>query len=180
MDAWDGTNLPPTLESYVCIDGVRIFQPLADGDVNGSNDAYLETEDGAYFEELRNFVADRKSFAIKYDDTDGLSVSGGTSTWIENRNNSLPSDFNSKWTNNIVNSTNDYLIAGPNNEVYVMETTEADKSALVFYVRETADTVHNLQLAIRALDYGAFIGSEETGNAIAEIQYGVYNENGEY
>lgn len=180
MDAWDGTNLPPTLESYVCIDGVRIFQPLADGDVNGSNDAYLETEDGAYFEEIRNFVADRKSFAIKYDDTDGLSVSGGTSTWIENRNNSLPSDFNSKWTNNIVNSANDYLIAGPNNEVYVMETTEADKSALVFYVRETADTVHNLQLAIRALDYGAFMGSEETGNAIAEIQYGVYNENGEF
>ena len=166
--------------SWVMVDEIEVYGYEKGQVENGSHDAYLETEDGAYFEELRNFVADRKSFAIKYDDNDGLSVSGGTSTWIENRNNSLPSDFNSKWTNNIVNSANDYLIAGPNNEVYVMETTEADKSALVFYVRETADTVHNLQLAIRALDYGAFMGSEETGNAIAEIQYGVYNENGEF
>lgn len=166
--------------SWVMVDEIEVYGYEKAHVENGSHDAYLETEDGATFAEVRNLVADRKSFAIKYDDNDGLSVSGGTSTWIENRNNSLPSDFNSKWTNNIVNSANDYLIAGPNNEVYVMETTEADKSALVFYVRETADTVHNLQLAIRALDYGAFIGSEETGNAIAEIQYGVYNENGEF
>ncbi len=147
---------------------------------NGSHDGYLETEDGATFTEIRNLIAARKSFAVKYDDNDGLSVSGGTSTWIENRNDSLPSDFNSKWTNNIVNSINDYLIAGPNNEVYVMEATEADKTALVLYVRETGEVVPNLQFAIRALDYGAYIGAEETGHLNAEIQYGVYNENGEF
>lgn len=138
----------------------------------GKNDAYLETESGASFTEIRNLIAERQAFAIRYDDAAGLSVSGGTSTWIENRNNVLPGNREIKWTNNIVNSVNDYLLAGPNNEVYMMESTEQDKTALVFYVTEGNSNVHNMQIAVRALDYGAYTGAEETGLLHAELQYG--------
>ncbi len=141
--------------------------------VPGRNDAYLETENGASFTEIRNLIAERQAFAIKYDDTDGLSVSGGTNTWIENRNNVLPSNRDKTWKNNAVNSVADYLLAGPNNEVYMIESTDEEKSALAFYVTEEAlAPVHNMQVAIRALDYGTYIGSENTGHIHAEIQYG--------
>ncbi len=166
--------------TWVMVDEIEVYGYEKGGIVNGSNDAYIETENGATFEELRDLISDRKAFAIKYDDTDGLSVSGGTSTWIENRNETLPSNVYAKWTNNIVNSVNDYLLAGPNNEVYVMESTEADKSALVFYVAETKSDVRNLQIAMKAMDYGAYVGSAQTGQLNAEIQYGVQNEDGTY
>ena len=138
----------------------------------GRNDAYLETENGATFTEIRNLIAERNAFAIKYDDAAGLSVSGGTSTWIENRNNDLPSGYGIKWTSNTVHSVADYLLAGPNNEVYMIESTDKDKTALVFYVQEDDSHVHDMQIAVRALDYGSFIGSQETGLLNAEIQYG--------
>ncbi len=138
----------------------------------GRNDAYLPTENGSTFTEIRNLIAERNAFAIKYDDADGLSVSGGTSTWIENRNESLPSGYGVKWTGNAVNSVADYLLAGPNNEVYMIESTDKNKTALAFYVQEDDSAVHNMQIAVRALDYGSFIGSQETGKLNAEIQYG--------
>ena len=168
-------NKPSVKESWLIIDGIRIFQPLADDEdgTAGKNDAYLDTENGADFEEIRNLIADRQAFAIKYDDTDGLSVSGGTNTWIENRNNTLPSDENLKWTNNIVNSVNDYLLAGPNNEVYMQEVSANLKSALAFYVQKDGTDVHNMQIAVRAIDYGQFNAQKATG-LNAELQYGVY------
>ncbi len=141
--------------------------------VPGRNDAYLPTENGASFTEIRNLIAERQAFAVKYSDIEGLSVSGGTNTWIENRNNTLPSNRYKSWKNNTVNSVTDYIIAGPNNEVYMIESTDEEKSALVFYVTEEAlAPVHNMQVAIRALDYGAFIDSENKGFIHAEIQYG--------
>ncbi len=139
----------------------------------GRNDAYLDTENGASFTEIRNLIAKRQAFAIKYNDIDGLSVSGGTNTWIENRNDVLPSNRYKKWKNNAVNTVADYLLAGPNNEVYMIESTDEEKSALAFYVTEVATAgVRNMQVAMRALDYGAFMGSQQTGLFRAEIQYG--------
>ncbi len=139
----------------------------------GRNDAYLDTENGASFTEIRNLVAERQAFAIKYDDISGLSVSGGTNTWIENRNNVVPTDRGKTWTNNTVNSVADYLLAGPNNELYMIESTDEEKSAIAFYVTEDDSlNVHNMQIAMRGIDYGAFMGSEQTGLFNAEIQYG--------
>ncbi len=138
----------------------------------GADDAYLDTENGTTFTEIRNLIAERQAFAVKYDDAAGLSVSGGTSTWIENRNNDLPSGYGIRWTSNVVNSVQDYLLAGPNNEIYMLESTEEAKTALVFYVQEVGSQAHDMQIAVRALDYGSFIGSEQTGLLNAEIQYG--------
>ncbi len=146
--------------------------------IPGLNDNYPDTENAVTFTEIRNLIADRQVFAIKYDDSNGLSVSGGTNTWIENRNNALPSD-QSKWTNNTVNSVNDYLISGPNNEVYMKEVSNDSKSALAFYVQEIGvNETHTIQIAARAIDYGQFSATAATG-LNAELQYGAY-ENGEY
>lgn len=178
VPVYDFTNIvdnkPSVKESWLIIDGIRIFQPLADDEdgTAGKNDAYLDTENGAVFEEVRNLIADRQSFVVKYDETDGLSVSGGTNTWVENRNNMLPSD-NSVWTNNVVNSINNYLLAGPNNEVYMMEVSDDVKSALAFYVTQDDSDVHNVQIAARAIDYGQFNDDNATG-LHAKLQYGVY------
>lgn len=140
----------------------------------GVHDSYIDDENGATFAEIRDLISGRQAFAIKYDDIDGLSVSGGTNTWIENRNSVVPGDHNTAWNNNSVNSVSDYLLAGPNNEVYMIESTEEEKSALAFYVTETGSDLdaHNMQIAIRALDYNSYIGSSATGHRYAEIQYG--------
>ena len=146
---------------------------------SGVHDAYIDNENGATYTEVRDLIENRKAFAIKYDDKNGLSVSGGTNTWIENRNNVLPNDHNTKWTNNTVASVADYLIAGPNNEVYMIESTDVEKSAVAFYVKETGAENTTMQIAFRAVDYGSFIGSSNTGKINAEIQYGAVGEGGE-
>ncbi len=172
-DPNDPSTHPPVAESYLCIDGIRVYQPIATDGVNGSHDSYLENEDGATFIEVRELIANRKAFAVKYTEDGGLSVSGGTNTWIENRNNFLPSDSTVGWTNHTVNSILDYILAGPNNEIYLLESTDEDKSAVAFYVTETdgAD-VHNMQIAVRAMDYNAFVGSGISGKMEATVQYG--------
>lgn len=179
FDNWtDMTQAPPVAQSYLCIDGIRIYQPIQGGAVDGAHDAYIDNEKGAEFDEVRTLIENRQAFAVKYDDTKGLSVSGGTNTWIENRNNVRPGDHNTKWTNNTVTSVADYLIAGPNNEVYMIESTDVEKSAVAFYVTETGEEDATMQIALRAVDYGSFIGSSNTGKLNAEIQYGAVAADG--
>ena len=188
FDNWtDFSKLPPVAQSYLCIDGIRVYQPISgsaqiDGDKTitgpGVHDAYIDKENGADFTEIRDLIEQRKAFAIKYTDDNGLSVSGGTNTWIENRNNVRPGDHNTKWTNNTVTSVNDYLIAGPNNEVYMVESTQAEQSAVAFYVKETGSPVATMQIGIRALDYRSFVGSSTTGKYNAEVQYGAVGDDG--
>ena len=144
----------------------------------GVHDAYIDNEKGAEFTEIRNLIKQRQAFVVKYTDDNGLSVSGGTNTWIENRNNVLPGDHNTKWTNNTVNSVNDYMIAGPNNEVYMIESTDAEQSALAFYVEEKDADAATMQIGIRALDYRSFVGSGTAGKYNAEIQYGAVGDDG--
>ncbi len=163
--------------SYLCIDGVRVYQPLITDEIPGSHEAYIDKENGAAFTEVRDLVADRKAFAVRYTDNDGLSVSGGTNTWIENRNNYLPSDSGYSWTSKNVNSVNDYLLAGPNNELYLLESTDEEKSAVAFYVTETSGAaVRDMQIGVRAVDYNAYMGNGASGLLHAEIQYGAMED----
>jgi hypothetical protein len=72
-----------------------------------------------------------------------------------------------------VTSVMDYLTDGTNNEVYMCG--ETDNSAIVFYVMEdTESTVHNLQIAVHAVDMGLFHGAGSTGMN-SQIVYGVKN-----
>jgi len=157
---------------WVMVDEIEVYGYEKGEVVDGYHDAYLDTEKGATFSEVRQLISDRQAFVVDYNDTDGLIVSGGTTTWTENRNNTDPSDPRREWTGNKVTSVADYLLAGPNNEVYMVESTNEQSSALSFYVTETGNGVHNMQIGIRAMDYGAFIGASTTGLIDTTVQYG--------
>ncbi len=142
----------------------------------GESGYYNDGESGAEFVEIRNLISESKSFSVKYDDLNGMSLLGGTTTWIENRNEVLPSDRTAAWSSNTVASVEDYLLAGPNNELYMKESGSDESSALAFYVQidKTVD-VHELQIAMRGLDYGQFTGQDASG-INAQVQYGVYQD----
>lgn len=142
----DAGNVTGTNTTYLYVDGLRIYQPYQDG-----NDYYQDTEKDAEFFELRDEIAAGKVALLESSD-EFIQVSTETVTWTENLNNEFES--------NTVNSVDDYLLAGPNNEVYM--SGEEISSALVFYVKETDAQAHNLQIAFRAIDPGIF----HTGNKL--------------
>ena len=162
---WDGNSSPALLTSYLYLDGIRIYQPM--GQVH---DAYISTENGAQFDEIRDLIADGTVGVVELENG-RVNVSSGTTTWTEdtlaNQNG---------FVSNKVTSTNDYLIQGPNNEVY-MEGGTTD-SAIVLYVSENNKYAnHELQIAVRGLDQGKFYGNAANGVS-AQLQYGVKTDAG--
>ena len=160
------------METYLYIDGVRVYQPIE----GSTHEAYTDTEYGASFIELRDEIVNG-TVAVGDVTSGSLTLSSGTMTWTENLLGDDLQSYPEVYVGNQVDSVDDYLIQGPNNEVY-MEGTVTN-SALVFYVQETSAPVHELQLAIRALDYQMFFG---TGYSAlnAPIQYGVKLDDGSY
>jgi len=157
--------------TYLYIDGLRIYQPIKGEVVDGEEleDNYLDTEKDAQFFELRDEIAAGKVAVLEYWD-EVIEISTETITWTEN--------FDGAYEYNPVTSVDEYLKAGPNNEVYMsgIETYPA----LVFYVKETDAAVHNLQIALRWIDNFLFAGgvSNERGFA-AEVKVG-YEAEGDY
>ena len=160
----DANGTPAIIPTILYIDGLRIYQPLGE-----SNDNYLATEAGADFIELRDEIVQGKIAVVDYSETEGIKVSTATSTWTENLSGDLEC--------NQVSSVEDYLLKGPNNEVYM--NGSYGNAALVFYVKETGTGVHNLQIALRAIDENLFTAGVEYG-ANVTIQYGVYDETNGY
>lgn len=169
---WDPSNptaLPEIIDSYLYIDGLRIYQPMG-----AENDNYADNENGATFAELRKLVVDGYAALASYDG-DALTVGTGTNTWVENRNGEVQDgDIDMGFTQ--VNKVDDYLVKGPNNEVYMHGSL--NNSAIVFYVKEEAGAkVHNLQIAVHAMDEGLFLGAGSTGMS-SQIYYGIKTEDG--
>ena len=171
---WDGdinTINSCMLDTYLYIDGIRIYQPLGEADI-----LYSASESGAVFKEFRDLIVEGK-VAVADMAADGLQVSSGTTTWTENL---LGDDFgenSAAFVGNKVDSADDYMIMGPNNEVY-MDGTVSD-TALAFYVAEDAAENHSLQIALRALDYGKFYAAGSTGPNVV-VEYGVVLSDGTY
>ncbi len=166
FDNWDGKSAPAVVDTYLYLDGVRIFQPI--GDIH---EAYTKPENGAEFNEIRDLITEGLVGVVEMEDGK-LTMSSGTTTWTED----LLDGELSGYVGNKVNSTNDYLIQGPNNEVY-MEGGITD-SAVVFYVSEnTKYTTHELQIAVRGVDQAMFYGNKAQGVS-AQLQYGVKNGSG--
>ena len=157
--AEDGTS---TLrDTYLYLDGIRVYQPLG-----STNAHYKDVESGASFLELRDKIVNGYIGAAEYDGVK-VTVSTSTTSWTENHTGSTVDEIT--FEGNEVASVNDYLIMGPNNEVYMDGTFT--NSAIVLYVKETG-SIHDLQIAVRALDYGEFIGAGKTFENIT-LQYGV-------
>lgn len=160
-DNLDADGNPTIIPTYLYIDGLRIYQPLGT-----ENENYTDEENGAEFKEIRDLIVNGEVAVAEYDG-ENMKVSTGTTTWTENRNG-VDSTGN-KFEGNQVDSVSDYLTLGPNNEVYM--NGSVDDAALVFYVEETGDGAHNLQIAVHGVDGGAFIAGESTGIEAA-ISYG--------
>ena len=149
---------PAVVKSKLYIDGIRIYKPLG-----ATNENYNDNENGATFVELRDLILDRKVAFVTYDhlaantDETTKAISTGYSTWVENHTGK---DFaGTTYTNNRVQSLTDYLVAGPNNEVYMKWSSESNiKHAMVFYVSEDegTDVTHSLQIGFRYLDQVLF------------------------
>ena len=135
-----------TRTSKLFIDGVRIFRPIF-----GSNDEdlfYTTEENNAEIVELRSLIVEGTALVSELK-KDGITVSGGTSTFTENRNN-LNTE-GAKYEGNTVTSVNDYLTLGPNNEVYLDGISK--KQAVVLYVRPTGKLEDAyLQVGVHAVD----------------------------
>ena len=173
FDSWDGTSLDTlkVVPTQMYVDGVRIFQPLG-----ATHGAYTATEKDAQFLELRDQVVDGL-VAVAGVDKGEMTLSSGTMTWTEDLLGDDFDDASDVFVGNRVDSTGDYLIQGPNNEVYMEGAVS--HSAVVFYVTETAQTSHELQIAVRGLDYERFFGVGNSPLSV-QLQYGVKLSDGRY
>lgn len=159
-------NKTGTKTTYLYVDGLRIYQPI-EGDQN-LEDKYNESEQDAQFIELRDQIVKGAVAVAKLTESD-FTVSTATSTWTENLKGETKDDLYF----NQVDSVADYLLEGPNNEVYMNGTY--DNAALAFYVKDTNGAeISSLQLALRGIDENLFIaGIESVVNATVRV--GVYD-----
>ena len=140
-----------TKDTYLYIDGIRIFQPLG-----ATNDNYALKENSAAFAELRTLIMQGKAAVATYI-VNKASVYTGNFSWTENRNG----DF----VGSQISSVDDYLVIGPNNETYI--NSNLNDQAVIFYVKEDhiegTGREHSLQVAMRAMDAGLFTSGNSTG-----------------
>ncbi|MBR5126531.1 MAG: fibro-slime domain-containing protein [Oscillospiraceae bacterium] len=165
---------PPIIPTKLYVDGLRIYQPMG-----ATNENYSDDENGAIFIELRDEIAAGNVAVATYSESNGLTVNSDVSTWTEN--------YDGELLFNEVESVEDYLLRGPNNEVYMTGTYE--NAAIVFYVKpvdqaRALDGSTSLQIAIRAIDETKFFSgiendTETHGGVNATVKYGTY-ANGAY
>lgn len=176
------------------IDGFRIYNPYGDiiiEDENaddqqvdidftpGASKYYTDSENGALFSEIRDLIMNAKAVVARYND-ELTQISYGEVTWTENHTGK---DYNGEpWESKKANSINDYLMFGPNNEVY-MDGSYTDgnnaKEALVFYVDEIGEEKGSLQIAVREINKGLFEnGTLDTAQKTA-ISYGIEEKQGD-
>ena len=174
---WLGDFKPDVnvVEKKLYIDGVRIFQPYGENvtDDKGTEDTaddttafvpgssiyYNAAENGATIEEVRNLLVDGKAAIINRTSfSTELSACTSNMIWTENRNGS--------YTLNRVGSVDDYLVVGPNNELYFRRYTggstadDNTRQMLLLYVtEEDGSATGSLQFAVRAIDEDAFKGT---------------------
>ena len=160
------------IDTYLYIDGVRIFQPMG-----FENPNYNDLENGVIFDEIRDHVVNGKIMVCEKTDA-GVIMNSGTVTWTENH---IGEDHTGEaFVGNEVNSVNDYLLFGPNNEVYM--DGSSGRSSIAFVIYRNADEAYKdgeqgLQIAVRAIDAGSFYGNAASG-MMAKLQLGVLDANG--
>ncbi len=153
-DKWQNGK-PPVVPAYLYFDGVRVYNPLAMD--SKDRESYIPGEDTATFVQLRNMILTGQAAAAKIDANGLFSFGSGLVSYVEKAQNGLT------YEGNKVTSLNDYLLAGPNNEVYFNENTQT----LVFYVKETRakNVTPMLQIAVRNLNPEAFDKAEGDSDA---------------
>lgn len=147
-------NNPMLEDSFLYIDGVRIFNPIEgvkDNNGNALDDAYLDNEQGADVLQIHDQIEAGKMTATEVN-AEEVKLGTGFSSFSENRNNNFIHG-------NKVDSIEAYSTIGPNNELYLdgLSLTQA----LGFYVKPDDSvpmTERTLQIGVRALDANALHG----------------------
>ena len=147
-------NNPMLEESFLYIDGVRIFNPIEgvkDNNGNALDDAYLDNEQGADILQIHDQIEAGKMTATEVN-AEEVKLGTAFSCFSENRNNNFIHG-------NKVDSIEAYSTIGPNNELYLdgLSLTQA----LGFYVKPDDSvpmTERTLQIGVRALDANALLG----------------------
>lgn len=152
---FDYTQSPKEyIPTYLYLDGIRIFDPVGGTDI--PEEYYSDTEVYAEILEIRELaLKGMATFVTKNDDS--ITLGTALSTFTENRNNVIDGEA---YEGNTVDSIDEYLMVGPNNEVYLNGI--GTKQALVLYVNEDEllETVSALQVAVRLIDDKGFYGVE--------------------
>ncbi len=164
---WEN-GVPPLKDSYLYIDGVRIYNPMYSGDP--MREYYLEGEQTANFQQLRQMLLAGEAASARFDAEGKFYFGSGLVSYVEKAHSE------GMWyTGNRVNSLNDYLTAGPNNEIYFNERAQS----LVLYAKPNG--AHPmLQVAIRNLNpqtFENFEGATDTEQGPGLLLLGV-NEDG--
>ena len=172
IETLDYDNGQDHVDTYLHLDGIRIYRPL------GANNSEYGDQTMANFEEVRDLIVEGKMLACNYS-ADGLTAGAGTVTWTEKFNNT-GYDGEETYVGNSVSSVNDYLVEGPNNEVYI--DGSFTNGALAFYVHRYTQGNYaayekDLQIAARAIDVGLYYGAASTGMK-ANLYVGVIDTSG--
>ena len=150
VDKWVN-GLPPVEEIHLYFDGIRVYNPIAmDAE---DREYYIDGEDTAEFIQLRGMILNGQAASAKFDAEGNFSFGTGLISYVEKDKDGLT------YKGNTVSSLKDYLIAGPNNEVYFNETTQS----LVLFVKKDGSEDGMLQLGIRNLNPEAFDNADGDG-----------------
>ncbi len=146
-----GWYVPPAITSYLQLDGVRIYNPLSMTDENREH--YNKGEKEAQFVQLRNLILDKKAASATFDGNGIFTYGSGNVFYLETAQHGM------SYKGNMTSNLDDYLVAGPNNEVYFNSATQS----VVLYVKETEAGKGMLQIGVRNLNPKALGG---TGDAV--------------
>ncbi|MBQ3177594.1 MAG: fibro-slime domain-containing protein [Clostridia bacterium] len=154
-------------ETYLYFDGLRIFKPVADS----ADNWYDADERDAQFKEIRDLILTGNIGAASRIETgEGANYTIGSAknvvTWTENYENESNNDDTLTQEEIAVNQVaeiDDYLLKGPNNEVYMLDDTVSGVKSALFFAVDKASMDNNpnaqVQIAVRALDLNKFFGA---------------------
>ncbi len=155
-EQWNG-NYPPVIPMTLYFDGIRVFNPLAmDAD---DREHYAPGEDTATFLQIRNMIISGQAASAKFDSKGNFTFGSGLVSYVETGGKAF------EYEGTKVSSVNEYLLAGPNNEVYFNENAQS----LVFFVKETGTDTRMLQIGIRNLNPESFDKAEGDDNKAPEF-----------
>ena len=190
-DLWkedeQGELLPPLsrYQNALYIDGIRIFQPMG-ADPRDEQDVpyYNDREAGAKFYEVRQLLLDSQLAFVNWTSVNsGFQACTGNMIWTENRNGLIDANDQS-YDANLVDSIEDYLVYGPNNELYFRRTTDVtgtqnpngtevtNRQMLLFYVREDdSNAGGSVQIALRAQNFKHFQSKDSIMGIAMDLFY---------
>ena len=162
------------IPTVLYIDGIRIFNPVGGGNMVGLENTYSATEQGVTFTELRDLIYNGHALAAEWYGDGSWTFGSSLFTYTENR---IGEAMTGEIIGNTVTSIDDYVLVGPNNEIYM--DSSSNYVGIGFYVKSDDTPEDNtLQIGVRVLDDMMFYlgepGAPMAGLSVGTKQGDVY------